>query len=57
MQLASTEAKEQALSYWFGLAQGLRARGHINTYACRFHIKLVFQRGHAIGGWRIALAV
>lgn len=27
----------------------------MNTYACRFHIKLVFQRGHAIGGERIAL--
>lgn len=27
----------------------------MNTYACRFHIKLMFHRGHAIGGESIAL--
>lgn len=27
----------------------------MNTYACRFHIKLMFRRGHAIGGESIAL--
>lgn len=55
MQLAHAEAKEQPLSYCTGLARGHGAGGHMNTYACRFHIKLMFRRGHAIGGESIAL--
>ena len=49
--------RRAASPLWFGLAWGHGAGGHMNTYACRFHIKLVFQRGHAIGGGRTALAV
>lgn len=45
----------QPLSYWFELAWGHGAGGHMNTYACRFHIKPMFHRGHAIGGETIAL--
>ena len=38
-----------------GWLEDMVAGGHMNTYACRFHIKLKFRRGHTIGGEPIAL--